>query len=211
MSNELENEKKVKVDSTTGIIYEEKEKVLDNSIIDDGSTKKRKNKSRGFFYEWGLPIIIAFLLAIGINKFIMFKVMIPSESMVPTLNVKDRLFVTRVYDLDKIKRGDILVFESQELNDTLIKRVIGLPGDRVVVDKGQVYVNDEKIEENYLGSNDSFSGIFDVPEGKYLFFGDNRALSRDARRWDNPYIDGEDIVAKAQIKVYPFDEIGLVK
>lgn len=62
-----------------------------------------KNKSRGFFYEWGIPIIVAVILALAINKYVVFKAYIPSESMVPTLNVDDRLFVTRVYNLDKLK------------------------------------------------------------------------------------------------------------
>ena len=57
--------------------------------------------------------------------------------MVPTLNEGDHLFVTKIYNLDNIERGDILVFESKELNDTLIKRVIGLPGDKVTIVDGK--------------------------------------------------------------------------
>ena len=57
--------------------------------------------------------------------------------MVPTLNVGDRLFVTRVYNLDKLQRGDILVFYSEELQEDLIKRLIGLPGDKIEIKNGQ--------------------------------------------------------------------------
>ena len=65
-------------------------------------------KKSNFFNEWIIPIVIAVILAILINRFLIFKVKIPSESMVPTLNVGDRLFVTRVYNPEKLKRGDKL-------------------------------------------------------------------------------------------------------
>ena len=84
---------------------------------------------------------IALVLAFLINKFLIFKVKIPSESMVPTLNVGDRLFVTRIYNPEKLKRGDIVVFHSDEKNEDMIKRLIGLPGDKVVIKDGIVTVN----------------------------------------------------------------------
>ena len=123
--------------------------------------EKEEVTKKSFISEWGIPIISAIIIAFLINKFLLFKVIIPSESMVPTLNVDDRLFVTRVYDLDNLK--------------------------------------------------DNYSGEVEVPEGKYFFLGDNRLWSKDSRYWINPYIDGEDIRGKAQIKVYPFSEIGRIK
>ena len=171
---------------------------MENNIEEDG---KEKNTIKNFIYEWGVPVISAVIIAILINKFLLFKVLIPSESMVPTLNVNDRLFVTRVYNLEKLKRGDILVFYSEELQEDLIKRLIGLPGDKIQIINGVVSVNGEVLEEDYIGAL----------EGKYFFLGDNRLYSKDSRYWINPYIDGEDIAGKAQIKVYPFDEIGKIK
>ncbi|ATD54138.1 signal peptidase I [Clostridium chauvoei] len=167
--------------------------------------------TKGFFYEWGIPIIVAVLLALAINKYVIFKAYIPSESMVPTLNVDDRLFVSRVYNLDKLKRGDIIVFYSEELQEDLIKRLIGLPGDEIKIVNGSVSVNGEVLVENYIGAHDNFNGEYKVPEGKYFFLGDNRLWSKDSRYWINPYIDGQDIKGKAQVKVYPFDEIGRIK
>ncbi|GAB6168397.1 signal peptidase I [Clostridium carnis] len=191
-------------------------KSLDVNIEDDENSEKDyklnlKEKKNGFFYEWGIPIIVAVILATLINKFVVFKVFIPSESMVPTLNVKDRLFVTRVYKPKKLERGDIVVFYSDELQDSLIKRLIGLPGDKVKIVDGVVYVNGERLDEPYIGAADRFNGEYDVPEGKYFFLGDNRLWSKDSRYWINPYIDGKDIKGKAQIKVYPFSEIGKLK
>ena len=150
-------------------------------------------------------------LALLIKQFLIFKVYIPSGSMIPTLNEGDQLFVTRVYNLDNLKRGDILVFDSDELDDVLIKRLIGLPGDKIKIVSGTVYVNGEELEEDYVKNSDHVSGEFEVPEGKYFFLGDNRAISYDARRWENPYIDGSDIRAKAQVRVYPFSDFGFVR
>lgn len=173
--------------------------------------KINKDKKGSFLSEWIIPILSAIILAILINKFLVFKVLIPSESMVPTLNVNDRLFVTRVYNLEKLERGDILVFYSEEYQKSLIKRLIGLPGDKIKIEEGIVYVNGEKLEEDYLGKKDKLSGEYEVPEGKYFFLGDNRLESQDSRYWANPYIDGDDITGKAKLKVYPLDEIGWIK
>ena len=173
------------------------------------SNKKLKN----LFSNWLIPIIIAILLAIIINKFILYKIVVPSPSMSPTVEVGNQLFVTKVYNTSNIKRGDILVFNSDELHKLLLKRVIGLPDDNVEIKKdGEVYVNGEKIKEDYVkypgGKTDMH---FNVPEGKLLMLGDNRSNSDDARYWDNPYVDITDIDAKAQIIIYPFNKIRFIR
>jgi len=162
----------------------------------------------GFFREWIIPIVAAIGIAFLINKFLVYNVYIPSESMVPTLNVGDKLMVTRVYDTDKIKRGDIIVFFSEELNEVLIKRAIGLPGDHIKIHNGIVNINGEDIKEDYVKNNESFDGSFDVPDNKFFFLGDNRSRSNDARRWINPYIDASNIQGRARIKFYPFKDFG---
>ena len=175
------------------------------------SNETKRGSIENLIYEWIIPIISAFIITFLIHKFVLYKVYIPTESMVPSLNVGDRLFVTRVYNLDKLQRGDILVFYSEELQEDLIKRLIGLPGDKIEIKNGVVYVNGEILEEDYIGAKDTVNGVYEVPEGKYFFLGDNRLYSKDSRYWINPYIDGKDIAGKAQIKVYPFDQIGKVK
>ena len=107
-----------------------------------------------FFREWIIPIIAAIGIAFLINKFLVYNVYIPSESMVPTLNIGDKLMVTRVYDTNKIKRGDIIVFFSEELNEILIKRAIGLPGDHIKIHDGIVNINGEDIKEDYVKNNE---------------------------------------------------------
>lgn len=168
--------------------------------------------SKNIIKDWLIPIIIAVILAFLINKFLFFKINVPSESMYPTIMIGDNIYVTRIYNSNNIKRGDIIVFYSEELKMTLIKRVIGLPGEKVEVKSdGTVWVNNSQIKESYVKYNGGKTGSFIVPEGKYLFLGDNRANSDDSRYWENSYISSKDIQGKAQIIVYPFNRIGLLK
>lgn len=164
----------------------------------------------GFIREWVIPIIAAMSIAMLLNKYVFYNVYIPSESMVPALNVGDKLIVTKIYDTSKIQRGDIIVFYSEELNKILIKRAIGLPGDHIEIHDGIVNINGEDIKEDYVKNNEILNKklTFDVPANKFFFLGDNRARSDDARKWINPYIDASDIQGKARIKYYPFKDFG---
>ena len=166
-------------------------------------------KTKKFVQEWIVPIGAALILYLIIHTFIFFQIKVPSTSMYPTIKVGDRIMVTRVYNKSKLKTGDIVVFESKEKNLTLIKRLIGIPGDEVKVNPlGEVYINGKKLEETYVINKSTVSKNFKVPEGKFLFFGDNREVSDDARLWNNPYIDGKDIKGKAQVIVFPFKRFG---
>lgn len=188
-----------------------KDDTKDNTVKKSAKSKKKiKETKKNFFFDWVIPIFIAIVLAICINKFLIFKVYIPSSSMVPTLNVDDRLLVTRVYNPEKLQRGDIVVFDSDELNETVIKRLIGLPGDTIKIDGTAVYVNGKKLDEPYVKYPLESYGTYKVPEGKYFFLGDNRANSNDSRFWKDPYIDADKIQGKAQIKIYPLSQIGFL-
>ncbi|MDU1411308.1 MAG: signal peptidase I [Clostridium sp.] len=165
-----------------------------------------------FIKEWAIPILIAILLAILINKFIFFNVGVPTKSMYPTITPGDKIFVLRTYRPSSIKRGDILVFHSEEINKDLIKRVIGLPGETVEVKAdGNVFIDGELLEEEYVSSFSDKTGIFKIPDNCYLFFGDNRGNSVDARSWENPYIPFDDIKGEAQFILFPFNRIGVLK
>ena len=180
--------------------------------LDTTLEKKSKEKSKGnFINDWVIPILGALLIAFLINKFVFFNVYVPTGSMIPTINENDKILVTRIYNTDNIKRGDIIVFYSEELGETLIKRAIGLPGDHIDIKNGVVSVNGESLKEDYVKNNDDFEGSFDVPEGKFFFLGDNRANSNDARLWENHYIDSSEIKGKAQFRFYPFNDMGTLK
>ncbi|MDQ0460357.1 signal peptidase I [Clostridium sardiniense] len=157
-----------------------------------------------------IEILGVIVIAVLINKFIIFTAYIPSESMVPTLNVGDRLLVTRVYNPSNLKRGDVVIFKSNELNEILVKRLIGLPGDEIEFKGTSVYVNGEMLDEPYIKNPMEFEGTYKVPDNEYFFLGDNRNNSYDSRFWKDPYIGGSDIIGKAQFIIWPLKDIGLV-
>lgn len=166
-----------------------------------------------FVLDWILPIVLAVGIAFLINNFLLFFSEVTSGSMIPTLNINDRVIVTKVYDYKNLKRGDIVVFHSDELDETLIKRLIGLPGDHIEINDGDVSINGKIIEENYVKNNEVTDRelVYDVPKDKYFFLGDNRVNSYDSRKWKNPFIDKKDIEGKAKLKIYPFKDFGSIK
>lgn len=204
-----------------------KENSLDDiDVMDierDKNQARKENNSSNFLKDWVLPIVLALFLGFLVNKWLIMKIEVPSGSMEPTIMTGDKLFVTKVYKPSNLKRGDIVVFytniakrkdqseKDYEENRRLIKRLIGLPGDKVSLKHGVLYINGKLIEEPYVKNQEDFSKEFEVPQGKYLFFGDNRSSSFDARKWPNPYIDAESIIAKAGLRVAPFKNFGFVK
>lgn len=164
-----------------------------------------------FIKEWIIPLAIAVVLAWAINYLVIFKIRVPTESMVPTIMPKDQIFCTRVHSFTKLNRGDIIVFNSDELHEVLVKRLIGLPGDKVDIKNGYIYINDEKYNDSFVKNRDIYNGSFKVPEGKYFFMGDNRPVSLDARYWKNTYIPRSKIMGKAFFKVWPINKMGLLK
>ncbi|MBN1039864.1 signal peptidase I [Clostridium botulinum] len=169
------------------------------------------SSKNSFIKEWGLTIISAVVIGLLLWKFLIYTVWITSGSMIPTLEVKDRLVATRVHNPENLNRGDIVIFDSDELKEILIKRLIGLPGDHIEIKNGIVSVNGEQLVEDYVKNNEDYNRIFDVPQGEYFFLGDNRANSDDSRYWKNPYIKSEKIQGKAKVKIYPISDFKVYK
>lgn len=176
----------------------------------DVANDEASNKSK-IVKEWGLNILSVAILGLLLWKFVIYSVWIESGSMIPTLEVKDRLIATRVHNPEKLKMGDIVIFNSEELNEILIKRLIGLPGDKIEIKNGIVFRNGEELQEDYVKNNEIYNGVFEVPEEKYFFLGDNRAHSDDSRYWENPYIDASEIDGKAVLKYYPIKDFEVIK
>ena len=150
-----------------------------------------------------IPVLLALVGAYFINKYLFFVAIVPTGSMLPTIQLQEKLFITSVWDTNTLERGDIVVFDSDELGEILIKRLIGLPGDKVEIklsEQGvnETWINGEIIEESYVKYQSSFEEqSFTVPEDHFFFLGDNRSASLDARFWENPYIHKDDIKGKA--------------
>jgi signal peptidase I len=167
--------------------------------------------------ETGKTVFLSIFLAVGIQSFVARSYYIPSGSMLPTLQINDRLIVDKLsYRFANPVRGDIVVFDPPAklgFKDAFIKRVIGLPGDRVEVKNGKVYVNDKVLSEKYIEEAPSYTwsstsltpdGI--VPEGHYLVLGDNRNNSYDGHYWG--FIPKDRIVGKAVVRFWPIDRAG---
>ena len=92
-----------------------------------------------------------------------------------------------------IRRGAVVAVDSREVGRRVVKRVVGLPGERVRIDGGRVRVDEVLLDEPYA-SLSTYHGTFDVPARLYLLLGDNRDASTDSRSWANPYVSREEIV-----------------
>jgi signal peptidase I len=167
--------------------------------------------------ETGKTIFLSIFLAVGIQSFVARSYYIPSGSMLPTLQINDRLIVDKLsYRFANPVRGDIVVFDPPAklgFKDAFIKRVIGLPGDRVEVKNGKVYVSDKVLSEKYIEEAPGYSwsstsltpdGI--IPEGHYLVLGDNRNNSYDGHYWG--FIPKDRIIGKAVVRFWPIDRAG---
>lgn len=166
------------------------------------------------FKAWVLPIILSLMFVRFLNTFVFIVAYIPSASMRDTLIEGDKVLCINPFFIEKLERGDIVVFTPKDddakragSDGYWIKRIIGVPGDKVRIEAGKVYINGELQDESYVTYNEDYTGSFVIQEGKYLVLGDNRADSFDGRKWTNPYIDKSQIKFKAILKLYPFNKI----
>ena len=152
------------------------------------------------FLRHYLSEIIVVLIALILFTTVFAPGRIPSGSMEPTLNIGDIAITNNLAYISKApQRGDIVTLQSDATgNKTLIKRIVGLPGDSMMFIEGQIYINGKRILEDYLPAGietESFKD-FEVPAGHYFVMGDNRSNSYDSRHWINPYVPAESIHGK---------------
>ena len=190
---------------------------MENNNLPEEKPKKEKQPMtwKRLWKEWILPFGLEILALLLIVKFIFFIAIVPSGSMEPTIQERSALFTLRVHDLEKLERGDVIVFEAEtpELaGTTLIKRLIGLPGDHVEIDENGAMTNNGEVQsEDYVVYQYAIPSVFDVPEGYYLFMGDNRANSLDSRYWSDPYVSAESIQGRAVFTLFPFSHFGKLR
>ena len=184
----------------------------ENIQIDETAAKKEKNrKLKAEIIDWVKTIFFYCVIPVAIFECFFFVANVPTGSMETTVPTGSQVITTRCFNKDNVERGDVVVFYSEELDMVLLKRCIGLPGDTVEFDgEGNTYINGEYYDEPYVSSYSDFEGSFEVPEGCYFFCGDNRRSSFDARFWDDPYIEKENVKGIARFIVFPFGSFGLV-
>ncbi|MCS6812452.1 MAG: signal peptidase I [Cyanobacteria bacterium] len=164
-------------------------------------------------------VLVALFVALLLRLFVAEPRFIPSNSMEPTLKVGDRLVVEKVsYRFHLPQRGDIVVFEPPEQllqfgyrkQQVFIKRVIGLPGQRIAVRSGRVWVNGQPLEEPYIAAAPTYQlPDIQVPSGTVFVMGDNRNNSNDSHVWG--FLPIDNIVGRAWFRFYPFDRIGFLQ
>ncbi len=185
--------------------------------LDGGEMAKEKNE----IWEWTKALLIAISLAVIIRYFLFAPIVVDGLSMMPTLHNGDRMIVNKI---GKPDRFDIIVFHAPEQKD-YIKRVIGLPGDKIEYKDDILYVNGEPYEEPYLDTykkqiadgpltedftlQDTPGESEVVPEGEVFVMGDNRRFSKDSRHIGTVSLD--EVIGNTSLVYWPVKDIRVVK
>lgn len=171
------------------------------------AVKKKKSGFAAFWSDFGYLIVTAVVVVLVFRVLLQLS-WVPSGSMETTIPKKTLLISWQLpYVMgDPVpERGNIVTFWSDELDKLLVKRVIGLPGDTVSFSGGYVYINGQRLEEEYLdqqgGTISPDQSSFTVPEGCLFFLGDNRSGSNDARYWEESYIPVGNVKARVLLAI----------
>jgi signal peptidase I len=166
--------------------------------------------------SWARDLAFSVLIAVILIVFIYQPVKVEGTSMMPTLTNEERIFINKFiyhYGLGNIERGDMVVFwYPLDTSKSYIKRIIGVPGDVIKIDSGQVSVNGNVLEEDYVPEEyrDRVSwGPERVPPDRFFVLGDHRNSSNDSRAWG--FVDRKYIYGKAVFVYWPLDRVGRLK
>ena len=165
-------------------------------------------KTIDFIFELLKSFLISIVVVVLIINFIAIPVRVSGSSMYPNLHEGDFGFSGVFTRALGYKRFDVVVLENDATQQKIVKRIIGLPNEKVEYKNSQLYINDEAVEEDFLGE-DIFTNNFVVELGndEYFCLGDNREVSQDSRYY-GPF-SSKDIVAKSILVLYPFRDMGL--
>ncbi len=184
---------------------------MEEKLKEEKKEKTSLDKAKDSLKEalsWLATLVVVVIVSYLITNYVILKAEVPTGSMKNTINENDKVLGWMLFS--KIERGDIVIFPALEYvgdnDDSLyVKRVIGLPGEKVEIHDGKVFINGEALKEDYLPETmNGDYGPYEVPEDCYFLLGDNRNWSRDARFWTlNKYVSKKDIKAKVVLKYRP--------
>lgn len=200
---------------------------MDRLEIEGQETEKKENKSeeskeesaKKVFWEYVRMMVSVVVVVLLLQTFVFINARIPSASMENTVMTGDRIFGNRLaYTFGEPERYDIAIFRFPDDEQKLfIKRVIGLPGETVTIREDGIYINDaeEPLSEDFCPEKADYTqwigSSWIVPEGSYFMMGDNRNHSDDSRYWNNPFVSGEKILAKAGFRYWPLSQISMIE
>jgi len=178
--------------------------------VNPPSNGQKKTGSLGL---WLRDLVVSAAISVFIIMFLYQPVRVEGTSMLPRLEDHDRLFINKfVYHIESIHRGDVVVFHyPRDPEKSYIKRVIALPGDRLWIDHGQVWLNGKPLHENYVPEKyrDSRSmAEIVVPTDSYFMMGDHRSISSDSREFGP--VDRDLIYGKAVFIYWPARDAGII-
>ncbi len=176
----------------------------------DVPAKKETNDPLKEMKEWIQAIVTAVVLALLIRTFLFEIILVDGSSMLPTLHDADRIFVNKIgYIIGGPHHGDVVIFKTPEDPHTnYVKRIIGLPGDRVRIQGGVVYVNNKALTEPYIlePPYDDYEEVT-VPKGTFFALGDNRNGSKDSRDLHVGFVPVGNLLGKAVLRLWPLDNM----
>jgi len=163
---------------------------------------------------WARDLLVSLAISAFIIIFLYQPVKVEGVSMMPGLEDQERIFVNKfVYRWEPIERGDIIVFRyPRDTSKSYIKRVIGVAGDRVRIQNGQVYVNGEALDEDYVPSDYADAHSYPelvVPRNTYFVLGDHRTMSSDSREFGP--VNDRYIYGKAVFGYWPMEKLGRLR
>jgi signal peptidase I len=185
------------------------------SIVGKKGKMKRNNKDikkgkKSMIRELLETVISAGIIAFIIITFIGQVTVVRGASMEPTLHNNERLIANKIsYRFETPERGEIIIFRPPlEIKRNYIKRIVGIPGDKIEITNGEIYLNDKKLEESYV-KNRSYENMPPtiVPDNSFFVLGDNRPNSSDSRYWG--FVPRKNVVGRAWIVFWPLNKIRL--
>ena len=185
-----------------------------NTGQEPAAVSHRASRAVPVLAVWLRDLIVSLAISAFIIVFLYQPVKVEGTSMTPELADQERIFVNKfLYRLEPIERGDIVVFHyPRDPSKSFIKRVIGVAGDRIRIDAGEVRVDGKALEEDYVSpayADQRSMAEFMVPPHCYFVLGDHRAMSNDSR--DFGPVDAGYIYGKAVFGYWPFDKMGRVR
>lgn len=183
--------------------------------VSSGENIPKERKIRNNIIEFCIYVAIIIICVAFVPKYVVQRTIVDGKSMMNTLKNGENLLVEKVsYHFSDPDRFDVIVFypHGRESSDYYIKRVIGLPGETVQIKGEDIYINGEKLEENYGKDPIMDPGMAEEPielgEDEFFVLGDNRTVSEDSRYEDVGPVKRENIEGKAVLRIYPLSEFG---